>query len=220
MLKLDREDLKKACATNTKIANICRDKRFQREYKKLHRETSYLIYAGCFCPPHKGHYDVIKKYVDSYDNIYIFIWDPEESRHGVPAKMNQKVWKTWAQKLGTNVHIILVDENDNPLLFSQNWVVNHVAENSKITFMVGSDYTEKRIENLQNSFEDIAKMQNKYYPNASYKQLTRSKYSATDFVKCLKNPVKSCENYIPEEMGKEWGKEYINKLRTYKLKEK
>ncbi len=134
--------------------------------------------------------------------------------------MIEKVWKTWAQKLGTNVHVILVDKNTSPLDFSQSWVVKNVAEDSKITFIVGSDYTEKTVGNLEKRFLIISSRSNKSYPNASYKRISRSEYSATDFVKCLKSkdPLENCENYIPEEMGKEWGKEYINKLKTYELK--
>lgn len=61
----------------------------------------YLFYfCGCFSPPHKGHFDQVKVALDSIPNSKIFIHQiGDESRHGVPFDISQRIWRTYIELL-------------------------------------------------------------------------------------------------------------------------
>jgi hypothetical protein len=66
---------------------------------KLDPTKKYLIYyRGCFCPPTKGHFSLLKKWVD-FPNVTLFIAQIGYSkRHGVSYKHNKKIWKYFIEK--------------------------------------------------------------------------------------------------------------------------
>uniref|UniRef100_A0A6C0BPD4 Uncharacterized protein n=1 Tax=viral metagenome TaxID=1070528 RepID=A0A6C0BPD4_9ZZZZ len=59
-------------------------------------DQKYLVYfRGCFCPCHKNHLAQIEPYYD-VPNVNIFISQMgSEHRHGVPARVNRKIWKSY-----------------------------------------------------------------------------------------------------------------------------
>ena len=61
----------------------------------------YLIYFKCCCcPPHRGHFETIKKLVDMGPNVYAMVHQiGSERRHGVPYNLNRKIWKTFINEL-------------------------------------------------------------------------------------------------------------------------
>lgn len=59
----------------------------------------YLVYyRGCFCPPTKGHFSLVKKWIQ-FPNVTVFIAQIGYSkRHGVPYKYNKRIWKLFIEK--------------------------------------------------------------------------------------------------------------------------
>ena len=57
------------------------------------KNLNYCYYIkGCFCPPHKGHIDIIKKYINNNNNTYLIVNQiGSKSRHGVDKIINFKV---------------------------------------------------------------------------------------------------------------------------------
>ena len=70
----------------------------------------YLIYfKGCFCPPHRGHFNMVKQFTDKGDNIHVMIHQMgSESRHGVPKRLNREIWRFYINELlpTDRVHLI------------------------------------------------------------------------------------------------------------------
>ncbi len=70
----------------------------------------YLIYfKGCFCPPHRGHFDVVKDLMMKGKNIHTMIHQMgAESRHGVPKRLNREIWRLYINELlpADRVHLI------------------------------------------------------------------------------------------------------------------
>ncbi len=74
----------------------------------------YLIYfKGCFCPPHRGHFDAIKTFLDIGLNIHVMIHQiGSERRHGVPYHLNREIWQTYIDELLPTDRVHLVRYND------------------------------------------------------------------------------------------------------------
>ena len=62
-------------------------------------EPKILIYGGCFCPPHRGHFENIRNNLDNYDQVYIFIWRDGRSRHGFSTDTNLQIWNLYKSLL-------------------------------------------------------------------------------------------------------------------------
>ncbi len=61
-----------------------------------------LYYRGCFCPPHRGHFESVERFI-KYPNVKIVINQGGSStRHGVPSKLNYYIWKCYIYALIPN----------------------------------------------------------------------------------------------------------------------
>jgi phosphopantetheine adenylyltransferase len=59
-----------------------------------------LYYKGCFCPPHIGHFDIIRKYVEHNSNVKIIVnQQASYSRHRVPRDVSIHIMKTYIKEL-------------------------------------------------------------------------------------------------------------------------
>ena len=106
-----------------------------------------MFYGGCFCPPHKGHFDVIWKNIKQYDALYIFIWGLGEKRHGYAPSINFQIWELYLQLLPANlqgrVHLILTGMDPrNPALAGLDIItpVLQLQRPKYIHVKIGSDY--------------------------------------------------------------------------------
>lgn len=55
------------------------------EKYRFSREKKYLIYfRGCYCPPHKGHFNTIADFKDTPNTKFIIHQGGSETRHGFP----------------------------------------------------------------------------------------------------------------------------------------
>lgn len=78
---------------------------------------NYLIYyKGCFCPPHRGHFNTVKEFTDLGENVSVMVHQKgSPSRHGVPRNYNRKIWKMYIRELlpRHRVHLIQYEDGDD-----------------------------------------------------------------------------------------------------------
>lgn len=83
----------------------------QHIVKQLLEEQQYTIgvFPGAFKPPHKGHFNVVKRLADMCDEVQVFI--SPKTREGITADESYKVWELYKTILPSNVNFLVVDEN-------------------------------------------------------------------------------------------------------------
>jgi phosphopantetheine adenylyltransferase len=68
-----------------------------------------LYYKGCFCPPHVGHFDIIKRYIETNSNVKIIVNQQASfSRHRVPKDISINIMKTYIKELLPTDRVSLV----------------------------------------------------------------------------------------------------------------
>lgn len=79
--------------------------------KQLLEEKQYIIgvFPGAFKPPHKGHFNVVKRLSDMCDEVQVFI--SPKTREGITADESYRVWELYKTLLPGNVNFLIVDEN-------------------------------------------------------------------------------------------------------------
>lgn len=65
------------------------------------------LYAGGFKPPHKGHFNIVKKLSEEVDKIVIFIGHKTRDGELISPKQSKKIWKIYAKHISVPVEIVL-----------------------------------------------------------------------------------------------------------------
>ena len=65
------------------------------------------LYPGAFKPPHKGHFDVVKKLLEIADKVIILI--SSKPRDGFTAEESVKVWDLYKHMLNGDVEVKIVE---------------------------------------------------------------------------------------------------------------
>ena len=136
--------------------------------KQLLEEKQYVIgvFPGAFKPPHKGHFNVVKRLSDMCDEVQVFI--SPKTREGVTADESYKVWELYKTLLPGNVNFLVVDENP----VSETYSIITSNPEAKIIAAFGKDEFTR--------FSSILK--NEKYKNAElFNAGTFDNISATDF---------------------------------------
>ena len=170
------------------------------------RAKRIMLYGGCFCPPHKGHFSILEKNLKSYDAIYIFVWGKGVSRHGYSAAINAKIWDLFLQILPIKdqkkVHIVITpNDNSNPLIAGTKIILPVLEKQNpiKLHAKLGSDYDKTDSDNILQMVKEL--VQPILSPNTSIAYSERIKLnvtkrdlvggpSATQFCKSLKKIAK------------------------------
>ncbi len=136
--------------------------------KQLLEEKQYVIgvFPGAFKPPHKGHFNVVKRLSDMCDEVQVFI--SPKTREGITADESYKVWELYKTLLPGNVNFLVVDEN--PVRETYDIITSNPE--AKIIAAFGKDEFTR--------FSSILK--NEKYKNAElFNAGTFDNISATDF---------------------------------------
>jgi len=100
--------------TKIKVQNgIINEVDYDNYYDSLIDKNITLV-SGCFCPPHRGHYELIKRTVENakiildedidvvlIDFVVSFDVDMYQSRHGIPYVQSLKMMKLYLQKISS-----------------------------------------------------------------------------------------------------------------------
>ena len=67
------------------------------------------LYPGGFKPPHKGHFEVVKRAAENVDEIHVII--SNNIREGYTPELSLKIWKQYQKLLPENVMVSISKEN-------------------------------------------------------------------------------------------------------------
>jgi cytidyltransferase-like protein len=73
------------------------------------RQYTIGVFPGAFKPPHKGHFNVVKKLATMCDEVNVLI--SPKTRDGVTVEESAAVWELYKTILPANVNYLVVDEN-------------------------------------------------------------------------------------------------------------
>lgn len=154
----------------------------------------YLIYyKGCFCPPHRGHFNTVKQFTDIGNNIHVMVHQiGSERRHGVPYYLNREVWRTYIDRLlpVDRVHLVKYNYCDELLDLP---ILNHI---DTVVFIRGNEgYDTSYSNKIVHKFSYIINKLNSRGINMDFYYLERplvDTLCATQFVKTLVKTKKKC----------------------------
>lgn len=185
------------------------------DLQKIPRAKRIMLYGGCFCPPHKGHFAIVEKNLKSYDAIYIFVWGKGVSRHGYPAAVNAQLWDLYLQTLSAKdqakVHVVITpNASTNPLVAGIKLVLPVLEKQNpmKLHAKMGSDYSKEDTRDVLEMVKEL--IEPILSPNTSIAYSERIKLnvtkrdvaggpSATRFCKSLRQIAKAKEGDGTEE---------------------
>ena len=109
-------------------------------------KQTIAVFPGAFKPPHKGHFEVVKKLLQNADQVVVLI--SPKTREGVTADESVAVWELYKTMLDNNVEIRVALEN--PVKETYDLVKNNPDTNFIVAF--GKD--------------DASRFKRMEYPNA------------------------------------------------------
>lgn len=175
-----------------------------------------LILTGCFCPPNKGHTNLVRRQLQNFDEIHIFISnDKYEQKNGATTETSVNMWKSFAKQL--------------PILQRNKFFLHETTDkdvrNEAITWGIKNFPTDSDVQQVLGSElgPDVEQTYRKFYQQNSnsrpdirwsFAQLEKSDVSTKDFVECLKKSWENCTSYMPEEFDLETKQYYQSLIRT------
>ena len=171
----------------------------EEEEKEQMSGKKFMIYGGCFCPPHKGHFNLVKNNYKKYDKIYICLYGDGSKRHNIPVSTSKQIWSSYVNLLKDNQNIkikILPNSKSYPQLDCLNEMKNEISDGDTVSIYVGDDYTQPRINMMQREAEKIIRNQ-----KINIIKIPRDQYSATQFMKdfiIYKQSLSKVATYIPK----------------------
>lgn len=162
-----------------------------------------LIYGGCFCPPHRGHFENIRNNLDNYHQVYIFIWRDGIDRHGFSTDINLQIWNLYKSLLTrTNqekLHISVTTRKGPPYKQGLLSIKDTLPDNAEITVLVGSDYEINRVCDIREWMEN--EICNNTRRRCLINMIAREEGSpsATNFVRDIRAR-NNIHNYLPLEL--------------------
>ena len=184
-----------------------------RDGYRYEESVRYMIFAGCFCPPHIGHFNVIKKNYRKFDEVNICIWGGGEGRHGIPTDTSKQIWEMYVNSLQNNdhIHIDITSSGSQPWIGCIDLIKDHMFEGDTVTIFVGSDYSRRRIRDIKT---DTANYINNRNVIINVERVERDKYSASNFIKNL-NSYKDIRREVLSDIPEGLGDKVIDLLSRY-----
>jgi hypothetical protein len=91
-----------------------------------------VIYPGAFKPPHKGHFQVVKKLVDRDDISEVVVAVSPKDRGGVSLDQALKVWELYVNLLGPKVKVI--PSEGSPVYYTLSSIKNNPDQDFVVAF--------------------------------------------------------------------------------------
>jgi len=160
----------------------------------LEQESVTALYGGGFKPPTKGHFDVVKKTLESYPEIdKLIIYVGAGVRDGIGQEQSLEIWGIYKDLLGDKVEII---PSKAPIGDIYRYVKNNPEE--EVYFTIGA--REGREDDMADIATRTRDIETKY-PNTAVKVITTpdSGMSGTNARKAIKDP-EEFTKYLPTEL--------------------
>jgi len=160
-----------------------------------------LIYFGCFCPPHKGHFLNVKNNINKFDKIYVFIFNPESLRHGINTDDNVRIWELYKSLLTPieQLKLILIKSKYKSVHPFTGGIDKMRADiditfpalqykKYKVNLLLGDDYNNTKSTQSTETIADYCNHSPRCVYNNDFIKIQRSQtpVSATDFIKIIK----------------------------------
>lgn len=197
----------------------------EEQIKESEQEKNVLLMGGCFCPPHKGHFEMLKNNITWYDRAYIFLWNAGGQRHGFTQDENYNIWTYYIDLLHDDqvdkVHIRkLRPASGHPVITGIRDNMRHyrrMADKGKIvnfTILLGSDYTVNRVDR---EIKTVLGINNDKIDNINvdFRIINRNEeddISATAFVDALKQGI-DYDKYLPDEIHEQENSQIKDKVK-------
>ena len=194
----------------------------------------YLIYfKGCYCPPTRGHFDTVKRFIDMGPNVYVMNHQiGSKSRHGVPRHLNREIWKCYIRELlpPDRVHLVAYESYDD--IINLNRIIDTVDTVIYIRGNEGYDIIETE-KLMHNRFRSLIKQLNRMEINMDFYYLDRPhahKLSASKFIQMLIRTKKRCRKrncncsykklkfFMPFDLPEEVAMKLVRKMQSNYLK--
>ena len=177
------------------------------EYLETVLKDQVAVYMnGCFCPPHKGHYDSFVNAITEFQPALLLISTTNYSanpRHGTPLSHTIETLKRWGKvlkkKYGVEVLVYSLMEGDDMFWYQQNF------PKDVLTKMIHYHIHDKRDEEIVFNRELPKKCGSgfwkKVHPDKRFEYHAlrpENSPSATKFTACLKSEA-SCHEFVPTD---------------------
>ena len=203
------------------------------------------IMHGCFCPPHKGHYNSFKKAIVDL-NLDILLLkslndnNPNSSRHGTPLNHTIKILELYAIKLKKETDcIVLIIKSPSSVFMKNNrpikinkygWIPHTIKQIYDINYVETEEDLLKPEKTISRNFQklyfpELRRMEAEY--KYKYIRYIREKdgLSATKFVNALikykddrsEENKRECLKFI-DHLNDEEQENYLSDVIQYKLK--
>lgn len=185
-----------------------------------------IFFRGCFCPPGRGHFSLLDKYIHQPNVTFVISQMAKEKRHGVPAELSQKIWRLYIDRLvpADARHRVVLTPSGNrhklrPYLDARTTLV-YLRGNEKDMGRKTHTHYERHIVKKHAHF---LRMLRELGVPCDYIFLDRpevDKLSATKFVQAIKAgaPTKALAYFMPRNLPKEDMKYIVRKLRACDLR--
>ena len=203
------------------------------EHYQFENNKRYLIYyRGCFCAPHRGHFNTIADFTYLPNANFFVHQGGNERRHGVPYKLSRKIWKIYIHELLPKDKFVLMgrgrheemDMADHP----------YTQEADVVVFIAGNenyDPAEKEYEDINHKYRDIFKKLLRRGKEIIFLYLDRPKQStlsATQLSKSIRSnryyssrderKYKNLRPFFPEKLSDKGIKYIVRKLEECNLR--
>jgi len=198
----------------------------------------YLIYfKGCYCMPHAGHYNTVKRFTDLIEdgiNIRVMVHQMGSSRrHGVPYNLNRYIFQKYIDELlpSDRVHLVKYRSGIHEILN-----LDFIDDIDTVIYIRGNeDYNVRKTEKKNRyAYQSIIKSLSRKEINMDFYYLERPhvhKLSATKFTRSLIKTRRNCKKhgcdckyrklryFLPDGLERDVSMKIIRKLQRCKLYE-
>lgn len=173
-----------------------------------------LTFFGCFCPPHRGHYETLERAIrDVRPNIVVVESmnsdNPEYSRHGIPLSFALKTWMRWSEFLSQKYGITFYAVDNS----SKFWFRTHPQR------VISIETIEDENSLVEEGLRSLSRkgLSTVYWKNAlnleTYSVKRDFTFSATKFTALLREQnIEKCLDFVPLDLNHEEKMEYINTM--------
>lgn len=176
-------------------------------------QKQYLInYRGCFCPPTRGHYELIQPFLGR-PNVKILISQVGgATRHGVPFSTSKRIWRKY---LADPEKRVIIEQ-----LRGSHDVKQHLTGIDIVVYLKGKELSKKREERkfLHDRRNLMALLERKGIPFHALivDRPLKDSLSATLFVQALLSR-KEVDYYMPDHLSKKDSAVIIRALKKCRL---
>jgi hypothetical protein len=189
-----------------------------KEFEDASRGKTILMIAGCFCPPHAGHYGFVNSSIVKVKPDIVVIWTMnrnEYPRHGSPLDHTLETWRSWgkifSRKYGVDIFVTsapydIVWGADAKMLIEVEVYEGDMPAGISPNSMTAKSWGDKSMA----YFKKMRSREGNYF---DFHIKREGNLSATNFTKCLKDLTKDCLEYVPEDLRGEDRVEYVKNIR-------